>query len=152
MNLDLKYDYIDSSGNILISSLADLLKKSEKTILYFYPKDNTPGCSIEAKDFTCLKGEFQKLGIQIIGISKDNIESHKKFKNDLSLGLDLISDPNLILHKELGVYGEKNNYGKIVMGVIRSTFLFDNKGNLIKEWRNVKATGHAQKILAELQK
>lgn len=152
MNLDLKYDYIDSSWNILISSLADLLKKSEKTILYFYPKDNTPWCSIEAKDFTCLKWEFQKLWIQIIWISKDNIESHKKFKNDLSLWLDLISDPNLILHKELWVYWEKNNYWKIVMWVIRSTFLFDNKWNLIKEWRNVKATWHAQKILAELQK
>lgn len=152
MNTEKEYDYIDSNWNKWVSSLANLLKKSSKTILYFYPKDNTPGCSIEAKDFTCLKGEFEKLWIQIIWVSKDSIDSHIKFIKDLSLWIDLISDPELVLHKELWTYWEKNNYWKIVMWVIRSTFLISSNWDIIKEWRNVKATWHAEKILKELQK
>lgn len=152
MNTKKEYDYIDSNWNKWVSSLANLLKKSPKTILYFYPKDNTPGCSIEAKDFTCLKGEFEKLWIQIIWVSKDSIDSHIKFIKDLSLWIDLISDPELILHKELWTYWEKNNYWKILMWVIRSTFLISSNWDIIKEWRNVKATWHAEKILKELQK
>lgn len=132
--------------------LKDLFKKSEKTILYFYPKDNTPWCSLEAKDFSCLNQEFEKLWIQIIGVSKDSIESHSKFISNLSLWINLISDPELVLHKEYWVYWEKNNYWKIVMWVIRSTFLIDSDWNIIKEWRNVKATWHAEKILKELKK
>jgi peroxiredoxin Q/BCP len=128
------------------------LKKSEKTILYFYPKDNTPGCTLEARDFTCLALEFQKLGIQIVGVSKDSLESHKKFIVGQSLNIILLSDTDLVLHKAFGAYGEKNNYGKIIQGVIRSTFVLDSSGKILNGWKNVKATGHAEKILKELQK
>ncbi len=144
--------YISSIWEIKEIDLFDLFKKSEKTILYFYPKDNTPWCSLEAKDFTCRKDEFKKLWIQIIWVSKDSIESHNKFIDNLSLWIDLVSDPDLVLHKKFWVYWEKNNYWKIVMWVIRSTFLIDLNWNIIKEWRNVKVTWHVDKILKELQK
>ncbi len=132
-------------------SLNEILSKKDKTIIYFYPKDNTPWCSIEAQDFTCLSLEFEKLWISIIWVSKDSIESHKKFVSDLSLWIDLISDKDLLLHKALWAFWEKNNYWKIIMWVIRSTFLFNSKWHLLKEWRNVNATWHAAKILKELQ-
>jgi thioredoxin-dependent peroxiredoxin len=134
------------------SWLGDLLNTHEKTILYFYPRDNTPGCTLEAKDFTCLEKEFQKLWIGLLGVSKDTISSHKKFIADHWITFPLISDENLELHKQFWAYGEKNNYWKIIQWVIRSTFLLDSEGNIIKAWRNVKATGHAEKILKELQK
>lgn len=149
MTLDLNQSYqaITSSWDIAELDLKTLLSFSDKTILYFYPKDNTPGCTTENKDFSSMKDEFNKLGITLIGVSKDSIESHKKFIEKQELTIDLISDPELTLHKELGAYGEKNNYGKIVQGVIRSTFLFNKQGEIIQEWKNIKATGHAARIL-----
>lgn len=122
------------------------------TILYFYPKDNTPGCTTEAKDFTTLKGEFEKLWYYIIWVSKDSIDSHKRFEEKQELNIDLISDPDLILHKKFWAYGEKNNYWKIVMWVIRSTFILDRNCNIIKEYRNVRAKNHAERILKEIKK
>lgn len=152
MTLDLNQSYqaITSSWDIAELDLKTLLSFSDKTILYFYPKDNTPGCTTENKDFSSMKGEFNKLGITLIGVSKDSIESHKKFIEKQELTIDLISDPELTLHKILGAYGEKNNYGKIVQGVIRSTFLFNKEGEIIQEWKNIKATGHAARILKAL--
>ena len=149
MTLDLNQSYqaITSSWDIAELDLKTLLSFSDKTILYFYPKDNTPGCTTENKDFSSMKDEFNKLGITLIGVSKDSIESHKKFIEKQELTIDLISDPELTLHKILGAYGEKNNYGKIVQGVIRSTFLFNKEGEIIQEWKNIKATGHAARIL-----
>ena len=134
------------------SLLNDIFSWKEKTLLYFYPRDNTPGCTLEAKDFTCLEKEFQKLWIGLLGVSKDTIDSHKKFIADHQITFPLISDENLELHKQFWAYGEKNNYWKIIQGVIRSTFLIDSTWNIIKAWRNVKATGHAEKVLKELQK
>lgn len=133
-------------------NLPSLLSTSERTLLYFYPKDDTPGCTLEAQDFTRLVPEFRELGIQIIGVSKDSESSHEKFCNKYSLGIQLISDESGELHEQFGVIGEKKNYGKIYIGVIRSTFLLDGTGNILKEWRNVKATGHAEKVLRELTK
>ena len=149
MTLDLNQSYqaITSSWDIAELDLKTLLSFSDKTILYFYPKDNTPGCTTENKDFSSMKDEFNKLGITLIGVSKDSIDSHKKFIEKQELTIDLISDPELTLHKILGAYGEKNNYGKIVQGVIRSTFLFNKQGEIIQEWKNIKATGHAARIL-----
>mgnify|MGYP003684058529 CR=1 FL=1 len=147
VNLKQEYSAITSTGDIAELDLKTLLSFSDKTILYFYPKDNTPGCTTENKDFSSLKEEFNKLGITLIWVSKDSIESHKKFIEKQELTIDLISDPELTLHKELGAYGEKNNYGKIVQGVIRSTFLFNKEGEIIQEWKNIKATGHAARIL-----
>lgn len=94
--------------------------------------------------------DFKKLGITLVGVSRDSVESHQKFISGHDLQIDLISDPELVLHKELGAFGEKNNYGKIVQGVIRSTFLFDSEGNILQEWKNVRAKGHAEKVLREL--
>ena len=108
------------------SSLSAYLQKSDRTLLYFYPKDNTPGCTLEAQDFTRLKGEFANLGIQIIGVSKDSEVSHEKFTSSCNLGIDLISDTDGRLHEEFAVIGEKKNYGKVYVGVIRSTFLLDS--------------------------
>ena len=150
LNLDAKYDILLNSWEETSTSLKDLFKKSDKTILYFYPKDNTPWCTMENKDFSCLKWEFSKLWINLVWVSKDSIESHKKFVEKQWLKLDLISDPDLALHKELWAYGEKNNYWKIVEWVIRSTFLFDSNWKLLKEWKWVKATWHAERTLKEL--
>lgn len=130
--------------------LNNLLTQSPRTLLYFYPKDDTPGCTLEAQDFTRLKSEFKKLGIQIIGVSKDSETSHAKFCNKFSLGIQLVSDEEETLHKQFNVIGEKKNYGKVYIGVIRSTFLLNQHGNILKEWRNVKATGHAEKVLREI--
>lgn len=105
--------------------LSKVLFDSPRTLLYFYPKDNTPGCTLEAQDFTRLKNDFAKLGIQIIGVSKDSEVSHEKFTTSCGLGIPLISDVDGTLHEQFGVIGEKKNYGKVYIGVIRSTFLLD---------------------------
>ena len=136
----------------MTSILTNLLSESILTLLYFYPKDDTPGCTMEASDFTRLKWEFGALGIQIIWVSKDSDVSHAKFCNKYNLGIKLISDEDESLRNQFGVIGEKKNYGKVYIGVIRSTFLLDSTGKILKEWRNVKATGHAEKILKELSK
>jgi thioredoxin-dependent peroxiredoxin len=133
-------------------NLTSLLSPSPKTLLYFYPKDNTPGCTLEAQDFTRLKSDFAKLGIQIVGVSKDDEASHEKFTTSCNLDITLISDTDGTLHEQFGVIGEKNMYGKKIIGVIRSTFLLDSDETILREWRNVKATGHAEKVLRELSK
>jgi len=130
--------------------LQSYLNKYPKTIVYFYPKDNTPGCTLEAHDFSTYQKEFADKDIGIVGISKDSEESHKRFKEKQEIHIDLISDPTLELHKEFGVRGKKNMYGKIIEWTIRSTFLVNQKGEILKEWRNVKAKGHVEKILKEV--
>lgn len=145
-----KYSAVAHTGETGEFSLKDLLSFSEKTLLFFYPRDNTPGCTVENKDFSCLKEKFSDLGITLIGVSKDSVESHRKFIEKQGLEVDLISDPDLELHKSLQAYGEKNNYGKIVMGVIRSTFLVNQKWEVLNEWRNIRAKWHAERILKEL--
>ncbi|GAB0174135.1 MAG: peroxiredoxin [Candidatus Altimarinota bacterium] len=131
--------------------LTKILQGNKKTLLYFYPKDDTPGCTLEAQDFTRLKDEFKALGIHIIGVSKDSEISHAKFRDKCNLGIELISDTSGELHEQFGVIGEKKNYGKVYIGVIRSTFLLDENGEILQEWRNVKAKGHAEKLLKEIQ-
>jgi len=152
MKLDLnkKYEKVAYTWDTWIFSLKELLSFDKKTILYFYPKDNTPWCTIENKDFSFLKDKFAKIWIFVIWVSKDEISSHKDFIKSQNLKVDLISDPELVLHKYFWAYWEKNNYWKIVTWVIRSTFLLDIEGNVLKSWKNVKATNHAQKVLKEL--
>lgn len=152
MNLNTKYKAVSINWELWEFTLKELFSFSDKTLLFFYPKDNTPGCTVENKDFSCMGDYFGKLWITLVWVSKDSPESHKKFISDHSLSVDLISDPDLTLHKELWAYGEKNNYGKIVTGVIRSTFLFDKNGNIIREWGNVRAKWHAAKVLREIVK
>ena len=119
--------------------------KSKFTILYFYPKDDTPGCTLETKDFNSFYNKFIKLNCEIYGISKDTIESHLKFKKKYKVKFELLSDENKIAIKEFKVWGKKKFMGKEFMGLIRSTFLL-KKNNIIKEWRNVRVKGHAEEI------
>ena len=122
----------------------------EKVVLYFYPKDNTSGCTLEAKDFTCLQQEYKDKGYRIIGVSRDSVKSHKNFISKQELNLLLLSDENEKLVKALDVLKEKSMYGKTYMGIDRSTFVLDETGSIVKEFRNVKAKGHAQALLDEL--
>ena len=108
-----------------------------------YPKDSTSGCTTEAKEFTALIPEFQKLGYDVVGVSRDSEKSHQNFICRYTLAITLLSDPEEKACKAYDVIKEKNMYGKKVMGVVRSTFLIDKDGNLVKEWRKVKAAGHA---------
>lgn len=128
-------------------NLDKIFLDSKYTILYFYPKDNTPWCTKVAKDFTCLLHEFKNLNCQIIWVSKDSKDSHYNFVEKQNLNIILISDVDLKLHNEYQVIWEKNMYGKITTGVIRSTFLIDKNWKIIKERRNIKATWHAQRVL-----
>ena len=128
------------------NKLVELNKiKSKYTVLYFYPKDDTPGCTLETKDFNSFYNKFIKLNCEIYGISKDTIESHLKFKKKYKVKFELLSDENKIAIKEFKVWGKKKFMGKEFMGLIRSTF-FIEKNNIIKEWRNVRVKGHAEEI------
>lgn len=120
-------------------------------VLYFYPKDDTPGCTIEAKDFAALMPEFTKLNTAIIGISKDNATSHKKFKDKYCLPFPLASDLDGKVCEAYGVWVEKSMYGKKYMGIQRSTFIIDQKGSIKKIWRNVSVTNHAQEVLETIE-
>ena len=128
------------------NKLVELNKiKSKYTILYFYPKDDTPGCTLETKDFNSFYNKFIKLDCEIYGISKDTIESHLKFKKKYKVKFELLSDENKIAIKDFKVWGKKKFMGKEFMGLIRSSFLL-KKNNIIKEWRNVRVKGHAEEI------
>jgi thioredoxin-dependent peroxiredoxin len=116
-------------------------------VIYFYPRDNTPGCTNEAKDFSKLYKEFKKLDCEIVGVSKDNIESHKKFIDKFKIPFQLLSDEKIVVLKKYGVWGEKSMYGKKFMGIKRTTVLINPKGKILKIWNNVKVTDHAKEIL-----
>ncbi|ASJ09334.1 peroxiredoxin [Thermococcus siculi] len=131
--------------------LKDILE-GKWTVLYVYPKDNTPGCTTEAKEFTELLPEFEKLGFQVIGVSKDSVKSHQRFKEKHGLKVKLLSDPNAELIKALGAWGKKKRYGKEYEGVIRSTFIFNPEGGIVWKKLNVRAKGHAAKVLEEARK
>ncbi len=120
-------------------------------VLYFYPKDNTSGCTTEAKEFTAMKEEFENLNAVIIGISKDSPKSHAKFIEKHELGILLLSDENHEIHEKYGAWGKKKNYGREYYGTIRSTFIIDPNGKIIKEWKNVRVKGHVEKVLEELK-
>ena len=116
-------------------------------VLYFYPKDNTPGCTQEGIDFSNNYRKFKNLNTEIIGISKDNIKSHENFKKKYKYKFDLISDEDEKICKMFDVIKEKSMYGKKYMGIERSTFIIDKKGKLLKEWRKVKVKGHVEEVL-----
>tara|TARA_B100000029_G_scaffold427926_1_gene437552 strand:- start:1281 stop:1754 length:474 start_codon:yes stop_codon:yes gene_type:complete len=127
----------------------DLLGK--KHILYFYPKDNTPGCTTEAKDFSAKIEEFNKLKTKVIGISKDSIKTHKKFINKQGLKILLASDEEGKVLEKFGVWVEKNMYGRKYMGIQRSTFLIDEKLKIIFVWEKVKVKGHVDEVLEKIK-
>ena len=126
-------------------SLSDYQGKN--VVLYFYPRDNTPGCTSEGEDFRDNYKLFQKKNTVIFGISKDSIKSHENFKEKFNFPFELISDPDEKICKIFDVIKEKSMYGKKYMGIERSTFLIDSKGKLIQEWRKVKVKGHAEDVL-----
>jgi peroxiredoxin Q/BCP len=136
----------DSGGDL---SLEDF--KGKTLVLYFYPKDDTPGCTVEANEFTALADEFAAAGATVLGVSRDTVKSHCKFRDKYGLKVALLSDPELTLHNAYGAWGEKTMYGKKVEGVLRSTFVIDGRGVVVKAYPNVKAAGHAAKVLADLQ-
>jgi peroxiredoxin Q/BCP len=125
--------------------------KNKNLVIYFYPKDNTPGCTNEAKDFSKLYKKFKKLNCEIIGISKDSIESHKKFISKFKIPFQLLSDEKIITLKKYKAWGEKSMYGKKFMGIKRTTILINTKGKIIKIWNNVKVTDHAKEVFGFLK-
>ncbi|MBH0239220.1 thioredoxin-dependent thiol peroxidase [Methylobrevis albus] len=127
-------------------SLADLAGKP--VVVYFYPKDDTSGCTVEAKDFSAAKPEFDALGVTVIGISPDDAKSHAKFQAKHGLSIALGADPERQAIEAYGVWAEKSMYGKTYMGVERSTFLIDASGRIARVWRKVKVPGHVAEVLA----
>lgn len=138
-----KFELNDANGKQVKSS--DF--KGKKHVIYFYPRDFTPGCTIEADEFSKEYKKFQKHGIEIIGISTDNVESHKKFVDKMNIPYVLLSDPESEVCKKFGVWGKKQFMGKEYMGVQRSTFLVDEKGKIFKVFPSVKPKGHADEVL-----
>ncbi len=119
-------------------------------VVYFYPKDNTPGCTREAHDFTAALAKLKKLGASVVGISKDSAKSHAGFKDKCDIGFPLLSDTSLAVHKAFGAWGTKKMYGKEVEGTIRSTFLVSPSGEIVQSWTSVKVDGHVEKVLQAL--
>lgn len=131
-----------TSGEV---GLADL--KGAPVVLFFYPRDDTSGCTKENEAFTALLPEFEAIGVKVFGISKDSIASHEKFMAKKNLAVPLISDEGSDLSERLGVWKQKSMYGKTFMGIERSSFLIDAEGRIAQEWRKVKVPGHAEAVL-----
>jgi peroxiredoxin Q/BCP len=121
--------------------------RGTKLVLYFYPKDDTPGCTAEGADFGGLHAEFRRAGAAVFGVSRDPLASHERFKQKMRFPFELLSDPDETVCKQFGVMKLKTLYGKKVRGIERSTFVVDAKGVLAREWRGVKVPGHAQEVL-----
>ena len=121
--------------------------RGRKVVLYFYPKDSTPGCTTEGQDFRDLHAKFKRANATVFGVSRDSLASHEKFKAKQSFPFELISDPDEKLCRQFDVIKEKSLYGKKFMGIERSTFLIDEDGKLRAEWRKLKVKGHAQEVL-----
>lgn len=134
----------DGGGSASLKSL-----RGKKVVLYFYPKDDTPGCTTEACGFRDASPEFSKTGAEIIGVSKDSVARHDKFKAKYDLPFTLVADEDGTLCEAYGVWQEKKNYGKTYMGIVRSTFLIDEAGKIAAAWRNLRVKGHVEKVLEE---
>ncbi len=132
----------DDAGEVTLSSL-----RGKKVILYFYPRDSTPGCTTQACDFRDRQEQLDAKGAVVLGVSKDSLESHGNFRSKYDLNFPLLSDPELEVHKAYGAYGEKTMYGKKRMGVIRTTVVIDPDGNVASYKRNVRAKGNAERTL-----
>ncbi|MDH3548115.1 MAG: peroxiredoxin [Gammaproteobacteria bacterium] len=125
--------------------------RGKNVVIYFYPKDSTPGCTLEGQDFRDLHARFKRQNTLILGVSKDSIESHEKFKAKQKFSFDLLSDADGKLCEKFDVIREKNMYGRKFMGIERSTFLIDVDGKLRREWRKVKVKGHAEEVLGAVK-
>ena len=142
------FELADSNGNQI--KLSDY--RGQYIVLYFYPKDNTPGCIREACDFRDQIADFSKLNAMILGISFDQIDSHKEFKEKFGLPFRLLSDTDKFIAEKYETFGEKKLYGRKLFGIIRSTFLIDPEGIIVKTWRKVKVKGHIEEVLTDLKK
>ena len=140
---------IDSKGKETTVSLKDFPGK--KVVLYFYPRDNTPGCTVEACDFRDSMKRVTSTKAVVIGVSPDKVETHQKFRDKEGLNFPLLSDTDKKVAEKYGAYGEKKLYGKVSMGIIRSTFIIDEKGKIAKLWSKVKVKGHVDEVLAALK-
>ena len=140
---------LEATGEQTIS-LSDF-KGKQNVVLYFYPKDSTPGCTTEGQDFRDHYAAFKKADTVILGVSRDSLQSHENFKAKQNFPFELLSDVNEKLCKQFDVIKEKNMYGKKYMGVERSTFLIDKNGKLVQEWRKVRVKGHVEEVLAAAQ-
>ena len=149
INTKIKKFKVSATNELEIDS-SDLIGKSY--VIYFYPKDNTPGCTQEGEDFRDLYKEFKKLKTEIYGVSRDSLKSHEGFKEKYKYPFELISDTEEKLCNLFDVIKEKNMYGKKYMGIERSTFLINKEGKLSAEWRKVKVSGHAAEVLEEVKK
>ena len=143
-----KFEALDANGNKIKSS--DF--KGKNHVIYFYPKDFTPGCTTEADEFSKDYSKFQKEGIEVIGVSPDDVESHKKFCDKMGIKFPLLADINKEISQKFGVWGKKKFMGREYMGVIRSTFLVDKKGKIFKIFPKVKPAGHSKEVLEEFSK
>ena len=141
-----KFDIPNQDGNMI--KLDDLLGKW--SVIYFYPRDDTPGCTIEAKEFTELSSKFEKQGTTIYGVSPDNESKHCKFIEKHGLKVELLADTESTMLADYGVWQEKQMYGKTYMGVVRTTYLVNPDGNIAEAWTKVKAKGHAEAVLERL--
>ncbi len=121
--------------------------RGQHVVIYFYPKDSTPGCTLEGQDFRDLHAKFRRQNAVVLGVSRDSLASHEKFRDKQSFPFDLVSDPDETLCRQFDVIQEKTLYGRKFMGVVRSTFLIDSAGKLRNEWRGVKVKGHAAEVL-----
>ena len=138
----------EATGGI---SLSNKDFEGKNLIIFFYPKDNTPGCTTETNDFNKLLSNFHKLNCEVYGISKDSLNSHFKFKDKYKIKFDLLADENLKILKKFKVWGKKKFMGREFMGTIRSTYLIDKKGKILKVWNNVKVKDHAKEVLETLK-
>ncbi len=142
------FECIITNGTII--KLTELTKNSKGLILYFYPRDNTPGCTVQACDFRDSFGRFKDTGWKVVGVSTDSAKSHEKFINKFDLPFDLIVDEDSALHKKYGVWRKKNMYGKEYMGCLRSTFVISNEQKILIPMYGVKTKGHVDLLLREL--
>lgn len=136
----------DGGGQITLSAL-----RPKAVVLYFYPKDDTSGCTLEAQDFTAMAGDFASAGAVVVGVSKDSAASHDKFVKKHALGVILASDEGSDVCERYGTWAEKSMYGRTYMGIERSTFLIDGAGTVRRVWRKVKVPGHASEVLAAVK-
>lgn len=128
-----------------------LAQRGHATVLFFYPKDDTPGCTTEGIDFTRLKPEFEAMNVVVVGISGDSVEDHCKFRDKHDLRVPLLADPDHLAIDAYGVWGEKKNFGKIYMGLIRTTFLINPEGKIAKIWQVKRVAGHADAVLESVR-